>query len=62
MDEDFCWEEVVHEGEDPNFGLDVTGIDTTEDAIQVKPVYPMKMKFDGFEMSEFLIFIYFFLF
>ena len=46
MDEDFCWEEVVQEGEDPNFGLDVTGIDTTEDAIQVKPVYPLKMKFD----------------
>ena len=28
MDEDFCWEEVVQAGEDPDFGLDVTGIDT----------------------------------
>ena len=26
---------------------------TSNDAIQIKPVYPMKMKFDGFEMSEF---------
>ena len=50
----------VQEGEVPDFGLDVTGIDTTDDAVQIKPVYPMKMKFDGFEMSEFsnIIFIY----
>ena len=54
MDEDFCWEEVVQAGEDPDFGLDVTGIDSSNDAVQIKPVYyPMKMKFDGFEMSEF---------
>ena len=33
-----------------------TGIDTTDDAVQIKPVYPMKMKFDGFEMSEFFQF------
>ena len=61
MDEVFCWEEVVQEGEDPDFGLDNTGIDTTDDAVQIKPVYPMKMKFDGFDMSEFssIIFIYF---
>ena len=62
MDEDFCWEEVVQAGEDPDFGLDVTGIDTSNDAVQIKPVYPMKMKFDGFDMSEFTNFILFFLF
>ena len=62
MDEDFCWEEVVQVGKDPDFGLDVTGIDTTDDAVQIKPVYPMKMKFDGFEMSEFSDYILFFLF
>jgi hypothetical protein len=56
MDEDFCWEEVVQAGEDPDFGLDVTGIDSSNDAVQIKPVYPMKMKFDGFEMSEFFQF------
>ena len=53
MDEDFCWEEVVQAGEDPDFGLDVTGIDSSNDAVQIKPVYP---KFDGFEMSEFFQF------
>ena len=42
-----------------DFGLDVTGIDTTNDAVQIKPVYPMRMKFDGFEMSEFSCFFFF---
>ena len=56
MNDDFCWEEVVQEGEVPDFGLDVTGIDTTDDAVQIKPI---KMKFNGFEMSDFSVFILF---
>ena len=37
INDDFCWEEVVvQEGEVPDFGLDVTGIDTTDDAVTQK--------------------------
>ena len=33
---------------------------TSNDAVQIKPVYPMKMKFDDFEMSEFFLFYFVF--
>ena len=52
-------DEVAQEGEDPDFGLDVTWIYTTDNAVQIEPMYPMKMKFNGFEMSEFSNFILF---
>ena len=38
------------------------GIDTSDDAVQIKPVYSMKKKFNGFEMSEFSNFILFLFF
>jgi len=33
--------------------LDVTGVDTTEGSIEIKPSYPSSMKFDGFDMRKF---------
>ena len=54
LDEDPGWAEIFQDGDDPNFGLDITGVDTTEGSIEIKPSYPSSMKFDGFDMREYL--------
>jgi hypothetical protein len=52
-DDDIGWEEVVHAVDEPDFGLDITAIDTTDGSFEAKPSYPSTMKFEGFDMSKF---------
>jgi len=49
MDDAKQWEADAEE----DYGLDITGVDTTDISIEVKPSYPSSMKFDGYEMSMF---------
>jgi hypothetical protein len=53
LDEDQGWAEIIQDGDDPKFGLDIIGVDTTKGSIEIKPSDPSSMKFDGFDMREF---------
>jgi hypothetical protein len=44
---------------DPDFGLDITAVDTTLGDDDVQPFYPKEMKHGGFDMSELFFFIVF---
>ena len=50
-------EEVGGWGDDePDFGLDITGVDTTIGSVDdrpEKPFYEKAMKYDGFDMGQF---------
>ena len=50
----YIW--ISPKNKDNDFGLDITGINITDDAIVIKPVYPINMKFEGFEMIKFCSF------
>ena len=37
---------------EPDFGLDITAVDTTLGEDDVQPFYPKEMKHSGFDMSK----------
>ena len=48
--------------DEPDFGLDITGVDTTigsGDDRPEKPKYEKAMKYDGFDMGKFDLILYF---